>query len=428
MSRRLRRTLLLAAAAICLALAAAPAAGASSIVFIKNHNVWLTNPEGTVQHQVTLDGTAGRPYSSPSQANDGTILAVRGTFGDAEFFRMSQSGRLLAAPFTHSTPGSPTGAAISPDGRIVAFHIYYLVGGSVEVRTYFSHADRFTASEEITSPVNFYYPSWMSNSQVFLSYGAAATYTYRIGDPDAVPWFGEFPHDVGEQDITPANDKIVVVSDSGATLKFFKTNGPPPAEPTIAPCELGQPVGDFRSPTWRPDGGALAWEEGNGIWVAAQSAPLLTNDCAQLLTGFTNIVPGGSEPDWGPANVSPGARPQCEQPGNPSACAPPGPVIKCKGKRATIVGTNARNTLRGTGKRDVIAARGGNDVVKGLGGNDLLCGGGGNDRLVGGPGSDTLLGEGGKDTLVGGGGRDRLIGGPGRDRLRGGPGRDIERQ
>ena len=255
MSRRLRRTLLLASAAICLALAAAPAAGASSIVFIKNHNVWLTNPEGSVQHQVTLDGTAGRPYSSPSQANDGTILAVRGTFGDAEFFRMSQSGRLLAAPFTHSTPGNPTGAAISPDGRIVAFHIYFLVGGSVEVRTYFSHADRFTASEEITAPVNFYYPSWMSNSQVFLSYGAAATYTYRIGDPDAQPWFGEFPHDVGEQDITPANDKIVVVSDSGATLKFFQTNGrprlsrrSPPACSVIPSASSGvRPGGRWRS-------------------------------------------------------------------------------------------------------------------------------------------------------------------------------------
>ena len=69
------RTLL--AAACAAGLVAAPAAAADSLVFIRDSNVWLSNPDGSGQYQVTLDGTAGSPYESASQSNDGTIVAIR---------------------------------------------------------------------------------------------------------------------------------------------------------------------------------------------------------------------------------------------------------------------------------------------------------------------------------------------------------------
>jgi hypothetical protein len=52
-------------------------ASADSLVFIKDHDVWLSQPDGSGQYRVTTDGTADNPYASPSQADDGTIVAMR---------------------------------------------------------------------------------------------------------------------------------------------------------------------------------------------------------------------------------------------------------------------------------------------------------------------------------------------------------------
>ena len=39
----------------------APAAAADSLVFIRGHNVWLANPDGSGQYQVTFDCESGSP-------------------------------------------------------------------------------------------------------------------------------------------------------------------------------------------------------------------------------------------------------------------------------------------------------------------------------------------------------------------------------
>ena len=57
---------------VLVALLSAGPAIADSMVFIRDGNVWLANPDGSGQYQVTLDGTPDSPYSSPSQADDGT--------------------------------------------------------------------------------------------------------------------------------------------------------------------------------------------------------------------------------------------------------------------------------------------------------------------------------------------------------------------
>src|ERR687891_363966 len=71
--RLLRRGL----AAAALVLAALPAAAsADSIVFIKSHNVWLANADGTGQYQVTQDGTApaGQGDDIVRMRKNGTVL------------------------------------------------------------------------------------------------------------------------------------------------------------------------------------------------------------------------------------------------------------------------------------------------------------------------------------------------------------------
>ena len=107
--------------ALLLVLAAAAPAAADSLVYVKDSNVWSARPDGSEQRRLTTDGTPQDPYSSPSQADDGTIVAVRGT----RFHKLDAAGPPGSARLNSlltDKPGSigavgPFDARISPDGR-----------------------------------------------------------------------------------------------------------------------------------------------------------------------------------------------------------------------------------------------------------------------------------------------------------------------
>lgn len=69
----------LVAALVLLPLAAAPAQAAltGSIVYIKDHNVWLMSPDGATKRQLTTDGSAASAYVNPTQSDDGTIFVIK---------------------------------------------------------------------------------------------------------------------------------------------------------------------------------------------------------------------------------------------------------------------------------------------------------------------------------------------------------------
>src|SRR3712207_4183151 len=118
------RTRLLCTTALAAGILAAPAA-ADSIVHVKDGNLHLTSPDGASGYQLTSDGG----YSSPSQAADGTIGALR----DGQLVRLDRSGNLIGEPL--SVIGSPSAGwapgifgpyepRISPDGERFAYWVY----------------------------------------------------------------------------------------------------------------------------------------------------------------------------------------------------------------------------------------------------------------------------------------------------------------
>src|SRR6187200_1966352 len=106
-------------ALVLLLVCAAPAA-ADSLVYVKDSNVWAARPDGTGAVQISADGTPQDRYGYASQADDGTILAVRGN----RFYRFDRAGRRLASfgsvltdnPSAIGAVG-PIDARISPDGQ-----------------------------------------------------------------------------------------------------------------------------------------------------------------------------------------------------------------------------------------------------------------------------------------------------------------------
>jgi WD40 repeat protein len=311
---RIRRGMVAAGcAAAALALSPAPAS-ADSIVYVKDGNVWLASGSGANQYQVTTDGTAEHPYRSPSQADDGTIAAGHGD----EIVRMKQNGKVLNRldpptlmnSVSHPMDGVPVDVAISPDGTKVAYTFSGYecpIGASCGARTATGiiPSDRFAASATTTS--YFHSPSWVTNSRILNSGGYGSHINLQDLGTEAFNWLTDQETDLGDAEVTRAGDKFAAVRGYGSSTHIIwervngnVQSGPKPADLPEGICYTNEQPG-FDQPTWSPDGKQLAWAEPDGIWVHRDAEACTTPSPLLLL-------PGGSEPDWGPADVNPGPR------------------------------------------------------------------------------------------------------------------------
>jgi hypothetical protein len=319
------RAVAFAAAALSLVLAG-PAA-ADSIVYEKDANIWIANPDGGGQYQVTTDGTGARPYGWPSQADDGTIVAAQGT----DIVRLGQNGQVLSRfdpPATTDSAGQPIDGvpqdvAVSPDGSNVAFSYYQYgcpPGVACGARTVMLYS-----SSSAATPVSVYgkqyrrNPSWLSDGRI-LAFGG---YLSQVnldspggGDDDDQHWFDDQDinspsTDLGDGELSRQGDRLVTLRNYGQDLHLQiyavsgnLQSGPPPGPPAQA-CYSGADS-SLDNPTWSPDGRSLAYAVAAGIEVIPlpNVAP---GDCSGAGSS-TLVIPGGSSPDWGPAAINPGPR------------------------------------------------------------------------------------------------------------------------
>ena len=311
--RRLTLTIALAACALPLA---AASASADSIVFIKDKNVWVANPDGTAARAVTSDGASSK-YWSPSQADDGTIAVAH--YQQIEIWNRdgTRVAELDPPMLTDSTSAPVDGAvsnvAISPDGKTVAFtYTNYSCppGASCGARQVTGYMPTSGTKPHTDYAGNIYVgePSWVSNTRTLLFGG----FNHQVNVHDLGPgtteqhWFDDHElvgldnsTDLGDGEMNRQATKLALIRGYGADthLMWYSTSGPP-ADPAMV-CATGKLEG-LAGPTFAPDGDRLAWQEPDGIWVIGATT---TDDskCADVQPKLT--IAGGSEPDWGPAEV-----------------------------------------------------------------------------------------------------------------------------
>src|SRR5688500_12218815 len=153
---------------------AAPAA-ADSLIYVKDSNVWSARPDGSEQRRLTSDGIPQDPYSSPTQADDGTIVAVRGT----RLYKPDSQGRLPCTLDSVPTdkPGSigavgPFDARISPDGRTIASWLGIMGGWyAYATNTYYNDPQSAVVFQDagdghpVGSTMFFEEPTWLADSK-----------------------------------------------------------------------------------------------------------------------------------------------------------------------------------------------------------------------------------------------------------------------
>jgi hypothetical protein len=390
----MNRSLLAIAAAVVALAAGAPSAFADSIAYVKDGNVWLSTADGSRQFQVT---TAGG-YGDVSQADDGTMIATHGI----RLHRLDRFGTVLAdfaTPVSDERPApakqfyGPFDPAISPDGTKVAYTYYWMTQSQSptcfpptcvttinEGGTGYSHADRLTGWDEpgFGKHSGWRHPAWVDNDTVLLGDPTHAINYDVILDTLSDGTNGNLVHnwfsDMAEGnpattqgDIT--RDKTKLAFDTGendSTLTVYWVPSFPTAFPDgeSSPADRPHPCyrysnapgGSFSQPTFSPDGGALAYAAGDGVHVAA--VPSFAGGCT--LAGATPnpplVIPGATEPDWGPAGV-PAGRPAPTPTPTPSPAPAPAPRLAVKTLHAPRGAVRLRITPPSAGRLTVSAKR-----------------------------------------------------------------------
>ena len=319
---------MLASLGVALAICAIGAAQASaaSIVYTKDGNVWIANPDGSGQYQVTLDGTTASPYRHASQSDDGTIVANRGQ----SLYVLRQNGGLISKMDQASILGPPGAPAISPDGSMIAYEGNRNACGAINTRCYTTVLVGIDGTERGVMRGGTTNPSWIGNVRLLSTIGQDTWVSTLVGGApsDIQPWFNTSGLPAPTLALTPsfidpevstAGDKIALLANP-ERLVLYAGNGPYPAAPTHR-CTFENLAGGviFAGPSWSPDGTQLAWSQGDGIWSATFGATLV-DGCPGVTP--TRIIPGGKDPDWGPANVNPGTRPTTPAPSDPTPGRP----------------------------------------------------------------------------------------------------------
>jgi len=300
--------------------AASAAAGApltGSIVFLKDFNIWIVNPDGSGLAQVTRDGTAQSPYYSPSMSDDGILAAGK----DQDIVRMRQNGTVLNTidppALTNSAgqpqDGVPVHVAISPDGNRIAWSTALSscpVGAPCGTRL----VTGVTSATQLTTPVatsTYGDPSWVTNNRLMVHGGFLSQMMLQDLGGSAQHWFDDqdyaaTPTDLADGSLSRDGRFLVAVRgfDTSTHLMTYQVTGDPLAGdpnsvPTPSPdCVTSTDV-HLASPTMSPDARGFAFEDSDGLTVMQIGA-----SCGAYVA--TTIVPGGSRPNWSPAANNPG--------------------------------------------------------------------------------------------------------------------------
>lgn len=306
-----------AGAGLSLAPAAEAATGGGTIVYVKDYNVWITDGDGSFHKPVTSGGTAADPWQSPTESDNGVVVAHHGGL----IYRMNQRGEVFNVIDPPALPDSYgnrlegrdlTETAISPDGSKIAYTYYKFSFGEPRWVTAITAATRLSDFNQYGLAF-FDNPSWVTNSRLALNHwfrNDTHLYDLNLVNHD-IPWFNEEDYTSNRKELSDlevsrdgqwtaatrgeAGDQSLVIIRNGGDVQ---TSASPwkPVYAVTEPCELGRDIKTLREPTFAPDSSTVAWTQSDGVYRATDL------NCDEA-TDSVLVAAGGSDPAWSVAAI-----------------------------------------------------------------------------------------------------------------------------
>lgn len=307
-----RFTALLVAAAALAALATAPAASAAGIAYVAGDgNVHLVAPDGSRDVAITANATADSKYRSPSQLDDGRVVALRRapeTSSSFAFF-LGRDGQMLDSwllPSSGSGGFSPyRGAEASPEGGMIVYDYRHFDCASYPCEG--NQRVGFVAGSGQTNPclincyVGYVAPRWVPGTPyaAMVDQSFHAAYVQQQGSAYPVGWF-QYEGGISLFELDVRAGRIVTSVGEQEYMVLEKMTGAPPAAPQ-SQCSVNMP--DDARPRLSPDGSMIAWSAPEGVMVSP--TPTQSGGTGTLCQLSPQLVAaGGSEPAWGVTDVA----------------------------------------------------------------------------------------------------------------------------
>jgi hypothetical protein len=288
-----------------LSLAPVAPAGATSVLYAADGNVWASTPEGRTL-RLTSDGTSADPYVWPSADAAGAAVGVRRTGSTRLLWRRTPSGSatveaLRWRPPSFSVNAGPTFMRVRPSGGAIAYSYLWNRGVNQAMEP---TMDLVALPEQslLTRRTNLYLPTW-SGERTMATDGAVLKYETAPGTWST--WLESSQADLVFGERSPDGARILAITEmrSGArerSLNLFAVAGG-----AASGCDIPV-VGTVSSASLGTDGRTVAWADDEGVKVgrytgaAAGSAQLCVTETAPRLLAAGAVQPAVTSADLVP--------------------------------------------------------------------------------------------------------------------------------
>ena len=315
-----------------------PDAQAANVSYVgTDGNVYRTSPDGSITQKVTTDATPTDRFVTPSQKNDGTIVAIRKVSSSAfAYFLNPTTGQIVnnwILPKTGAGSFAPfNGGVISPEGGMFVYDWHYFDCWTNPCTL--NQKVSFISGPGTTNPClincHTYYirPRWIPGTPYagFVDTDFRRIWVQKAGSAEPNAWLGFNDPNAGDmQSFDVSSNGIVVLEvtpegSSASEFAFWNTNGTPPAGTPTWRCSAVNIAEAPAYPRFSPDGTKITWQDRGSVYVA--NVPSMTGG------GNCNLNPvkvgNGKEPSFGQATLQPTGPTGPTGPTNPTG--PTGPT------------------------------------------------------------------------------------------------------
>ncbi|MDQ2700025.1 MAG: hypothetical protein M3Y23_01715, partial [Actinomycetota bacterium] len=293
---------------------------AANVSYVGNDgNVYRTSPDGVLREKLTSDGGGEYRYVTPTQKNDGTVVAtkrINGSTGFAHFIRPSDKTIIDSWILPKSGAGSFTpfnGGTISADGGVFVYDWHYFDCFSTPCTL--NQRVSFIAGPGVTNPcllnchTNFIRPRWIPGTPYagFVDTQFNRIWVQKAGAAQPVGWLGFTNPSGGDMhsfDVSTNGRTVLEVTPEGSSsseFAFWNTGGTPPdGTPTYRCSAIGVATAPAY-PRFSRDGNSITWQNNGGVWVAPVPSVNTGGNCTLQATRIAD----GKEPSWGQATLVP---------------------------------------------------------------------------------------------------------------------------